>query len=311
VPAPRRDARHAPLHRHLSDGRGVRETRRVPIVLALCSAVVYGVADYCGGRASRRHPSALVTVVGQSVSLVLVLAAALVMGTTVPGAPSWAWGGAAGVAGAIGLASLYHALSHGAMTVVAPLTAVVSAVIPVVVGVAGGERPERLAVVGMVLALASIALVSGAIGERDRETPPAVLGWALVAGTGFGILFVALERTDPDSGLWPLVAARAASVPLLLGLCAALGVLSVRGVRQRALLAYGIAAGVLDMAANVLYLEAARRGLLSLVAVITALYPASTVTLAFLLDRERVSRWQAAGMAIAGTALVLVTLGRS
>lgn len=280
----------------------------MPIVLALSSALVYGVADWCGGRASRFHPSAVVTVVGQTVSLVLIVVATALMGTAAPGGATFAWGFVGGLAGAVGLASLYYAFANGAMTVVAPISAVVGAVLPVAVGLAEGERPQTIAYVGIVLAIVAVALVSGAIGTHDRPTPVPIMGFAVLAGAGFGLLFVALDQTDPDSGLWPLLAARVASVPFLLVLCV---VLRSRPGAARRMLGLAVFAGALDMAANVLYLEAVRKGLLSLVAVVSSLYPASTVGLAFGVDGERVNRWQALGMVMAGVALVCVTLGRA
>jgi drug/metabolite transporter (DMT)-like permease len=159
-----------------------------------------------------------------------------------------------------------------------------------------------------VLAIVAVALVSGAIGTHDRPTPVPIMGFAVLAGAGFGLLFVALDQTDPDSGLWPLLAARVASVPFLLVLCV---VLRARPGAARRMLGLAVVAGALDMAANVLYLEAVRKGLLSLVAVVSSLYPASTVGLAFGVDGERVNRWQALGMVMAGVALVCVTLGRA
>lgn len=277
------------------------------ILLALSSALVYGVADWCGGRASRFHPSAIVTLVGQVVSLVLIAIAVIIIGTPAPDAATLAWGLAAGAAGAVGLASLYYAFANGAMTVVAPISAVVGAGLPVVVGLATGERPEPIAYAGIALAIGSVALVSGAIGERQQPTPRRIIGFAVAAGTGFGVLFVALDRADADSGLWPLVAARSSSVPLLIVIVLFIG---ARVGAQRRQMRLAVVAGGLDMAANVLYLEAVRGGLLSVVAVVSSLYPASTVMLAFAFDRERVNRWQAAGMATAAVALVMVTLGR-
>jgi drug/metabolite transporter (DMT)-like permease len=280
----------------------------VPILLALTSAVVYGVADYCGGRASRVFASALVTFVGQVVSLTLVLGIVLIAGTPVPGGSTFAWGAFAGAAGALGLVSLYHSFANGAMTVVAPLSAVTGAIVPVAVGLVDGERPGGLAYVGIVLALGAVALISGAVGERDRPTPRPIMALALFAGLCFGLLFVALDRTDPDSGLWPLAAARMSSVPILLVLVLAL---RARPGRHRGPLLLAAITGFLDMAANLAYLEAVRGGLLSVVAVVSSLYPASTVALAFALDRERVDRWQAVGMGLAAAALILVTLGRA
>ncbi|MFT3854318.1 MAG: DMT family transporter [Ilumatobacteraceae bacterium] len=281
------------------------------ILLALGSALVYGVGDYCGGRASRTNPSTIVTLLGQAASLVFVVVAVLGVGTPVPGFADLVWGGTAGAAGAAALVMFYWALGHGAMTVVAPTTAVIGAVVPVVAGLVQGERPHALALVGIVVAIACVALVSG-LGEADpqehRATPPRVLVAALLAGVGFGSLFVLLSHTSDDSGLWPLVAARLVSVPILVVLVTAT---RARPGGDRRILGLAVLTGILDMTANVLYLGAVRRGLLSIVAVISSLYPASTVAMAFAIDRERVTRSQAIGLGLAAVALVLVTLGRS
>jgi drug/metabolite transporter (DMT)-like permease len=280
----------------------------VPILLALTSALVYGIADYCGGRASRVFASALVTFVGQVVSLTLVVGIVLVAGTPVPDGSTFAWGTFGGAAGALGLVSLYHSFANGAMTVVAPLSAVTGAIVPVAVGLVDGERPGGIAYAGIALALVAVALISGAVGERDRPTPRPIMALALFAGLCFGVLFVALDRTDPDSGLWPLAAARMSSVPILFVLVL---VLRAHPGRHRGPLLLAVLTGFLDMAANLAYLEAVRGGMLSVVAVVSSLYPASTVALAFALDRERVDRWQGVGMGLAAAALVLVTLGRA
>ena len=154
------------------------------------------------------------------------------------------------------------------MSVVAPLTAVVSAVVPVVTGLALGERPSAWALLGVALALPAIALIARETAEGHRRADAGVLLAALAAGAGFGFFFVALARTTGDTGLWPLVAARVASISLL----------ATRAGRDpapagggRPALAMILTAGVLDTTANALYLAAASRGLLSLVAVIAAL----------------------------------------
>ncbi|MGD9700835.1 MAG: EamA family transporter [Acidimicrobiia bacterium] len=275
------------------------------VLLALASAMVYGVADYCGGRATRHASAFAVTAFGQAVSLVLLLAVLPVLGDPSPPLADWAWGAGGGVAGAIGLLAFYHALSRGSMSVIAPTTAVVSVSIPVAVGLLLGERPGATALVGIGVAMLAIVLVSGAFRPSASPTPARIAALAVFGGVGFGLIFVFFERTSEASGLWPLVAARFASVPLVLTAASALrqplGVARVWGI--------ALACGVLDMSANVLYLLATREGLLTIVSVITALYPVSTVALAFGLDRERVSRSQAAGMAMALAALAMVSLG--
>src|SRR6478672_5463225 len=159
------------------------------IVLALGSALVYGLGDYCGGRASRTNPASIVTLLGQAASLVLVSIAVLVATTPVPRFADLAWGGAGGAAGVVALVMFYWALGHGAMSVVAPTTGVVGAVVPVIAGLVQGERPHPISLVGIALAIACVALVSG-LGEADpqerRATPPRVLVASILAGLGFG-----------------------------------------------------------------------------------------------------------------------------
>jgi drug/metabolite transporter (DMT)-like permease len=279
----------------------------MPVLLALASALVYGVGDWFGGRASRHQPSVVVAATGQIVSLVLVGVVTVAIGTQVPGASTWWWSAFGGVVGALGLAGLYHGFAHGDVSVVAPTSAVVGASVPVVVAIAIGERPSAIALVGIVIAVGAVALVSGALGTHQHNTPPRIVALAVAVGACFGLLFVALERTDSSSGLWPLVIARFASIPMLILLALATG---ARPQHHRASLQIAVLAGVFDMAANVLYLVAVRGGLLAVVAVVASLYPASTVMLAFVVDKERMSRWQLAGLVLAALALVLVTLSR-
>ena len=276
------------------------------ILLAALCAATYGVADYCGGRASRSVASTVVTLIGQATSLVLVVGGVIVLGTPVASAHDLWWGAVGGAAGAGALIAFYTALSRGAMTVVAPTTAIISAVFPVVVGLGLGERPSIPALIGIVVACLAVGLVSGAIGGRHQHTRIATIVLAALAGVGFGFIFIAFARTADDSGMWPLVAARAASLPVI---AVVVGVTRPGRGALRAVVWMIIGSGVLDMAANLFYLEASHRGLLSIVAVISSMYPVSTVCLAFGLDHERVSKTQAAGLACAAAALALVSLG--
>ena len=171
------------------------------------------------------------------------------------------------------------------MSVVAPITALLSAAVPVVAGYAEGERPGAAAVVGMALALVAIVLVSAEGGGSLRPPTSAAVTYALGAGLGFGLFFVALSHTGDDAGMWPLVAARGASVAVV-GSVALLGFIprTPPTPGSRALTA---AAGALDAHANVLYLLAVREGLVSVVSVLAALYPVSTVVLARVVLHER------------------------
>lgn len=278
------------------------------VLLGFASALVYGVGDWCGGRAAKRQASLVVAFVGQSISLVLVLAVTIGSGIGAPDAATWWWSLGGGMVGALGIAGLYHGLANGEVSVVAPVTAVVGVLVPVIAGLVLGERPSGLALLGIAVAVVAIALVSGAVGRRERSTPLPIVVLSLGVGACFGLLFVALDRTDPDSGTWPLLIARFGSVPMLAVLIAAS---RSRIERDRGSLGVAVLAGVFDMSANALYLEAVRQGMMSLVAAVSSLYPASTVALASVIDKERITRSKAAGLAAAGAALVLVSLSRS
>ena len=277
------------------------------VVFAVCCALVYGVADYCGGRASRSTSAFAVTVVGQTASLVIVAALLPVLGDPSPSQASWAWAAGAGVFGAAGLLFFYSALASGAVNIVAPISAVVSAVVPAAVGLATGERPGVLALVGVLIAVVAIALVSGAGGRTGTAIARRLIVYAFAGGLGFGMVFVMFERTDVHSGLWPLLAARCASIPVILVAARTAGV-SVGMPRQ--VMPIALVSGVLDMAANLFYLLAVRRGLLTIVSVVAAMYPASTVLLAYRLDGERSSRLQVVGFGCVVVALTLVITGR-
>lgn len=281
------------------------------VVLALISALSYGTGDYCGGRATRSLPLLRVSLVTQSTSASLALVAVLVQGVAFPGGADVAWSVAAGLMSLLGIFTFYEALARGSMTVVAPFTAVVSAVVPVVVGVASGERPSVLASGGVVLALVAVPLVSGVGGRAERATPRRIAALAFVAGLGFGLLFVFLDRTSDDSGLWPLAIGQVTAWTFVV-----VAVLARRpsgrdvgsdGRTGAHLLA--VTAGVSNIVANVAYLQASRAGLLSLVAVITSLYPGTTVAFATVLDHERMSRVQTAGLVLAVGAVAMVGVG--
>lgn len=280
----------------------------MPVLLALGSAPVYGVGDYFGGRASRTQASVVVTSIGQVISLLLLAAAVLVMGTSAPDALTWWWSAGGGVFGALGITGLYHGFAHGDVSVVAPTSAVIGAALPVVVGLSLGERPTVLALVGIVIAVMAVALVSGAVGQHKHNTPPRIIALAVAVGACFGLLYVAFDQTDPDSGMWPLVIARFASVPMLLIIGASA---RVRPARDRPSLQLSVVSGVFDMGANVLYLLAVRGGMLSVVSAVAALYPATTVAMAFGIDKERITRWQGIGLLAGAAALALVSVSRS
>ncbi len=244
-------------------------------------------------------------------SQVIGLAALLVLlpwlGGPVDAADLW-WGAAAGLAGAAGLVVFFRTLARGVMSVIAPVTAVTAAAVPVLVGLLTGDRIGTWSAVGIVLALAAVVLVSaeGGLGALSQARPASLLP-ALLAGSMFGIFFVLLDRTSDGSGLTPLVTARLASVALVVVI--ALVTRQPLGV-TRAALPLVAASGVGDMTANALFLLATQQdGQLAITGVLASLYPVSTVVLAQLVLRERLVGAQVAGLGAAVAAVVLITAG--
>ena len=275
-------------------------------LLALSAAMAYGVGDFFGGVASRRQPPTTVVLWSHVVGLVGLLALAPLVGGDVS-TTTLVIGAGAGLLGGVGVALFYWGLAVGTMSVVAPIAALLSAAVPVVVGLATGERPTAAALGGIALALGAVVLVS-----RDGGTDPAggrvwkPVALAITAGLGFGLFFVVIGHAGDGAGLWPLVGARVASISLFTALGAA-GVTS-SSAPPRSALGPIVACGLLDGGANVCFLLALGHGLMSVVAVLTALYPAGTVLLARIVLGEQLSPVQRAGLGIAGVAAVLIAL---
>jgi drug/metabolite transporter (DMT)-like permease len=279
----------------------------VAVVLALASAVVYGASDFLGGLASRRAPVLAVVALSQLAGLLALVALLPWLGGDA-GAADLVWGAAAGLAGAAGLVVFFRTLARGVMSVVAPVTAVTAAALPVVVGLAGGERVGTGAAVGIALALVAVLLVSAeeGLGRLGRARTGGVLP-ALVAGSAFGLFFVLLDGTSEDAGLTPLVPARLTSIVLVLVVAGA-GRQRLR--TDRGALPLIALSGVGDMTANALFLLATQEGgRLAIVGVLASLYPVSTVVLAQLVLRERLVRAQIGGLVVAVAAVVLITGG--
>jgi drug/metabolite transporter (DMT)-like permease len=278
----------------------------VAVVLALASAVVYGTSDFLGGLASRRASVFGVVALSQVAGLVALMALLPWLGGPV-GPADLGWGAAAGFAGAAGLVLFFRTLARNVMSVVAPVTAVTAATVPVLVGLLSGNRIAPWAAVGIVLALSAVVLVSAEGGlSALRSARPASLAPALVAGAAFGFFFVLLDRTSTASGLTPLVAARVASVALVVVLATA-GRQSLRVTRPA--LPLVLLSGVGDMTANGLFLLATQHpGQLAITGVLASLYPVSTVVLAQSLLRERLAGAQVVGLGAAVAAVVLITL---
>lgn len=277
--------------------------RCVAVVLALVSAFTYGVSDFLGGIFSKRAAGWQVAVVGQlSAAACTGLAVLVVDGD--PTGRHLALGVAAGVSTGFGTAFLYRGLSRGRMGVVAPVSAIGSAVVPLAVGVAQGDRPSSLAVVGLACAFPAIWLISR--DPHEGTAGPSGFADGVLAGIGFGGLFALIGQVPDTAGFEPLVLAQLASVVGVIGVAVTM---REPWVPREPAAAYGVLLGPLGFTASAAFLLATHQGLLSVVSVISALYPASTVVLAWLVLSERIGRMQGVGLAAAAAAVALVALG--
>jgi uncharacterized membrane protein len=278
-------------------------------LLALASSVSWGVADFLGGLQSRRHALLAVLVLSQAVALLVLLVAVAAGVPTEHDAAATAWAAGSGVLGILALAAFYRALSIGTMSIVAPLSAT-GAAVPVLVGLASGERPKAIQIAGMVLALVGVMLAAREAQDADaafRRTNRKAVLLALVAAVGFGSFFAGVDRAEERADVaWVLLAARAPEVLLLLPVCL---VRRPRLPREPRALAAIAAVGALDLLANFLFVLATGRGLLSVVGVLGALYPAVTVLLARALLHERLTRAQDAGVLVTLVGVVALAAG--
>ena len=274
----------------------------VTLPFAVPGALAYGLADFAGGLAARRGPVLVVTAVVQLAGLVVLLPIVPLVGGR-PSVAALGFGVLAGVAGAGGLLLYLRALAVGPMGVVAPLSAVVGAGLPLVVGVLGGERLGPVTLLAIAIALVAIVLATAGSPTGSGARTGTLL--ALGAGAGFAFFFVGLDQTPPDSGLWPLLAGRAVSVPLL-ALAARLARSPVRGPLPLRLM---LVSGVFDIVANVAFLLATRTGELGVSAVVVSLYPVVVAVLAAVVLRERLTRLQLGGAGLAVGASVLLAVG--
>jgi drug/metabolite transporter (DMT)-like permease len=273
------------------------------LLLAFASSVTWGAGDFLGGLQSRRLPVLNVLVASQAAGLLLICAYAAVRGEGPPGGDLLLWAPLSGLAGAAGLAAFYRGLAVGNMGVVAPISAT-AAVVPLVVGVAGGDRPGELQYAGIALALVGVVLASREeVGGRIGGPVARGAGLALLSALGFGLFFVGMDRASDEDVAWAIVLNRATSVTVLLAAFAL--VRPPLAVRRADLPVLGLI-GALDISANAMFAVASTEGLVSLVSVLGSLYPLTTVGLAAVVLGERPHRIAQAGvvLALAGVALI-------
>ena len=279
------------------------------ILLGLAPAIAFGVSDYLAGVLSRRLHFTLVGLISQVSATALAWASLPWTGGPRPATAALAWGALSGIGGGVGSLALYRGLGRGKMSVVGPLSSVGAAALPALAGIALGDRPSPLAIGGVLLALPAIWLVASSSGRPggERAAGPSGVGDGLLAGAGFGLLFIGLARAGDGAGLWPVATGQLTALVLLTV------VVGVRLATTRPALPGGprallppLLVGCLSVTATLLYFLATHSGLLTIVAVLASLYPGITVLLAWLLLGERITRVQRAGLALCAVAVVAI-----
>lgn len=274
------------------------------IVYGLASAVSWGAGDFSGGVATKRNHVYGVVLLSQTVGGLFLIGLALLFTEPLSRPVDLAYGAAAGVSGTIGVSALYRGLAEGRMGIVAPLAALITAILPVMVGILAEGVPETSQLVGFGFALAAVWLISAQNG-RLAVIRPQELGLAVLAGTGFGVFLILIDRVNPGAILWPLVAARVASISFLVILIVATAPFSGRPT------AAGwpviMLAGIFDSGGNAFFALAVQTGRLDVAAILSSLYPAATIALAWFILKERLLPQQWGGVAAALMAILLIS----
>lgn len=276
------------------------------VLLALAASLSWGFADFGAGFGARRLPVLVVAAISQTAGLAVSALVVLAAREHAPSGTQLAWAAFAGVVGVVGISSFYRALAVGTMGIVGPITATAS-IVPVAYGLARGERPSIAQGVGVALAVVGVVAASlEHVPERAARRFGAGVGLALVAALSFGGSLIGLSRAAPGGIGWAVLTMRAVVVPILVVGAFALGPRLPRSARGWLLL---LAVGALDTGATLLYGAASTRGLLSVVAVLSSLYPIVIVVLARVLLAERIARPQLAGVAVALAGVALISAG--
>ncbi|RME76276.1 MAG: DMT family transporter [Chloroflexi bacterium] len=273
------------------------------VTFGLASAFVWGAGDFSGGVASRRSDVYNVILISQTIGLSLLLVLLVLMPEPLPSLSSMALGAGAGIAGMLGLVIFYRGLAGGRMGIVAPASAVTTAALPVLVGLIIEGTPSPLQFAGFAVALVAVWFLAGA------KEPASAQGrdiWAgITSGFGFALFFILIDQAGEESVLWPLAAARLASITLMTLFLTGRRGWRVPGKTQLPVIAL---TGILDTTGNALFVLASQTGRLDVAAVLASLYPASTVLLARIILKERLAGRQWWGVFLAMTALVLIAV---
>lgn len=277
----------------------------ISVGFGLLSALIWGAADFTGGIASRKTGAFRVVLFGEFVGMLVLIPVALAVGEAIPDAKSWVQAAVAGTLGTLGLLLLYHSLATGTMSVAGPVSALMAAILPVVVGSFTEGIPSGLTLMGFALALLAVWFVSqNQAGPRNILAHLTDLRLPLLAGVGFGCYFVLIHSAARESTLWPMLVSRGAGLMVV-----ALFILLRRDSYRVPRSAWPIIAlnGILDIGGNAFYILAGQSGRMDVSAVLSSLYPGATVVLAWFVLKERLSRTQWFGIGAALVAIVLFT----
>jgi len=275
------------------------------ILFGLTSALTWGAADFIGGLASRKTAAYLVVLYAEAFGLLLLLAALPFANAAIPPWPNLLMALSAGGLASLGLLILYYAMASGQMSVATPVSALLAAVLPVVLGLFTDGLPGAAKLSGFLLAFAAIWMIAQESGDKPQLERLSDLSLPLFSGICFGIYFIVLHRASQETLLWPMIAARAGGALALL-----VYALYKRGSwrMERPLWPYIVSNGTLDIGGNAFYILAGQAGRLDIAAVISSLYPGATVILAALVLKENINLTQKSGVLAALTAIALMTL---
>jgi drug/metabolite transporter (DMT)-like permease len=277
------------------------------VFLALAGSILFGAADFVGGTTSRRAPPLHVAMLAQAVALVLAV--------VIAAGASWQrvtmtdviWSAASGIAAACGLGIFYTNMARGAFSIVVPLTAALAAIVPVAYALARGERPGAAVLIGIGMALAAVVIISIVPSDHLPVRASNVL-LAIVTGVFFGMVVICFSLTSGKAGLWPIAVSRTASSLVLVALAVIITGRQATMMATRRLILPACAIGTLEATGVVALLLALHRGPVSVASAVNSLFPLTTVLLAMIFLRERLSRFQLLGVAFAFTSILLISV---
>ena len=278
------------------------------LLLAGFSALLYGIADFSGGLAARKSKVLSVLILSQCIGIAITLVAIMTLYYTgVPPVRGLLWGLLAGVTGSFGLFMLYEGIATSIVAIISPVSAIVGAFIPVLfAAVILGERPSIVSVIGSIVCLPAIILLTreGKLEKSEKGLVKSALTYGLLSGLGFGVFFISLSRCSSDAGLWPLLVAKLTSITVT-GIAMLISRQSFKIERNG--LVSALVAGISDMGANVLYMLATQVGMLSVVVVVTSLFPVPTVVLARMFLGQKIPPVRLIGIILALVGIGLIS----